>query len=114
MENKYYLHVQRAGERVWEEVDAYLYKNYKFVINDDGTRRYTDNRFSVVDGVVNVSELKALTKNEMSLIARMLGLRVDQTATGYSGKPTGMLIIARGNSKVFYQNGFKYTGRVAA
>ena len=110
--NEYFLQV--AVGRNWEEVDAYLYKNYKFVVNDEGIRRYTDNCFSVVDGEVNISELKNPSKVELSLVCRILGLTIPTGTTGFCSKPKGMLTIVRGNAKMFYQDGFKYTGRAAA
>jgi hypothetical protein len=99
---------------IWEEVDAFLYKNYKFVVNEDGARRYTDNRFCIVDGDVDVSELKKISKTEMSYIVRMLGVRIPAELTGFCRKPKGMLTLVKGKSQQFYENGFVYSRRQAA
>lgn len=109
--NEYFLHLTKPeGMKVWEEVDAFMYKNYKFFVNEDGARRYDDNRFCVVDGLVDISNLKTVSRSEMALVARMLGLTIPTSITGFCGKPKHILTIVRSNTMHYYKDGYKFTG----
>lgn len=108
---EFFLHLAAPeGNKFWEVVDEFVYKNYKFFVNDNAQRRYDENRFCVIDGVVDVSNLKSVTVAEMALVARMLGLTIPTIATGYCGKPAGMLTMIKFNAMSFYKDGYQFNG----
>lgn len=110
-QNEFFLHLTKPeGNKVWEEVDAFMYKNYKFFVNDDGSKRYDENRFCVIDGMVDISNLRSVSKAEMSLVVRMLGLTIPQLATGFCDKPKQVLTMIKFNAMHYYKDGYKFTG----
>lgn len=79
MSNRYFL--QLNGKSQWEEVDEFIYKNWKFAVReksdvDDGEGcRYSGNGCKVEDGRVDMvfSKEVALSVKDMAWVARMLG-----------------------------------------
>ena len=80
MASRYFL--QLSGGPHWEEVDEYIYKNWKFAVREKGSvddsndRRYSGNCVSIVDNRVSVyfdKEAPGITTKDMAWIARMLG-----------------------------------------
>ena len=71
----------------WEEVDDYTYEHWETALNNDGTPgRYTGNRVMVtpedevvVDGTI--------TKQDLGIVARLLGVKIDGGSTGYMKQP---------------------------
>ena len=96
-------------ETTWEQVDQFVYDNYQFVVNDDGERRYAENRFCVIEGEINLRYLTA-SKAELGVIMRLLGVTIPQgfAAGGFAKFQPDTLLIHKKNSKICYRKGVKY------
>ena len=75
---RYFL--QLSGNPQWEEVDEFIYKNWKFAVKDKNgvegdERRYSGNCVSIVDGKVSVyfdKEGPGMTVKDMAWVARFV------------------------------------------
>ena len=79
MANRYFL--QLNGKSQWEEVDEFIYKNWKFAVSEKGDVgrgegcRYSGNGVKCEDGRVDMffSKESPLSVRDMAWVARMLG-----------------------------------------
>lgn len=96
----------------WEEVDEFLWANSKFVLAADGGRYYSDKRFSVFLGAINLSQVGDIGPSDLAIIARLVGVQPIPGAVpgGFFTKPQGLLRIKKGTSDLFYEvaTGHKY------
>ena len=79
----YYL--QRVGDRRWEEVDEYIYRNLVRVVSPDDGRRYNGNYIRRGDNGHLDVHLAEVTDADMSIVARILGVKPDPNAFSNSG-----------------------------
>ena len=100
--NTYYV----SNGKLWDEVDKHIYDNHKFVVNPDGSRRYGDSRFSVINGVADLSQLSNLNPTQLGIICRILSVVVPSGAF-HNAMPDG-LIVSRGRSKYKWSHGQKW------
>jgi hypothetical protein len=86
----------------WEEVDSYVSANQKFVLNIDGERRYSDNKLTIVDDLI---ELPAtVSKANLGWIARLAGVTIPVGKTErITAKPNELLLVKKGNSTFYYE-----------
>src|SRR4051812_24334769 len=99
------LYLQRLDDqKVWEEVDDYVFKNYTKVVLPDGGRRYTDNRIWVRDGRCGMV-LDGVEQVDLGLVMRFLGVSVNQNATGFLRKPDAVKLKFPQNRTILHEIG---------
>jgi len=114
--NQYF--VENVSTKYFEEVDKFIYDNWKFVQTDTGECRYTGKRFACIDGVVRLDFTPS--KVEMGVLCRMLGVTIPQGSFAPAAKvmpKADLLIVKKGNSVIHYDpatgNQFKLMKKAA-
>jgi hypothetical protein len=77
MASNYWLQLAHSNEGRWEEVDAFIFENWKFAVVDEGEHegqsRYNGNRVCSIDGQVEIETETKLRTKDIVWIARFLG-----------------------------------------
>lgn len=73
------------GTKKWEEVDAYIYTNWRKALTKTGEQRYNGNRACLVEGQLSFHGTFSVA--DFACLARMLGIQVNNQAIGYHAKP---------------------------
>lgn len=101
MNDQYF--VENAASKYFEEVDKFIYDNWKYVENGEGKCRYTGKRFASVNGEVKIDFTPS--KAEMGVVCRMLGITIPQGTFAPVSKvmpKADLLIVKKGNSVIHY------------
>lgn len=97
-------------ENVWEEVDEFVFKNWKFAVDENDKPRYNGNRFSVQDGKVCIIQESGLSGRDLIHIAKLSGANHNdlqsQIPGGFCRKPEYVKIV-KGNGTAIRQVGSK-------
>lgn len=117
MSKEYFI--RRAADKAvgeWEEVDEYLWNNHKYVLTETGERYYSDCRFSVFCGAIDLRQLGEIGPADLAIIARLVGVQPIPGAVpgGFVKRPPEMLRVKRGNGDLYYQAGTGKKYRLAA
>jgi hypothetical protein len=104
--NQYF--VENASTKYFEEVDEYIYENFRYVVNEVGSDRatgcrYSGKRFASINGEVVIGFTPS--KVEMGVICRMLGVTIPQgtfAPTAKSLPVVNLLVLKKGNSILHY------------
>lgn len=103
-ETKFYLQTYAEDNTPgdWEQVDDYIYKNWKSVVDPETNEpRYTGNK--VIHKGNNVSmEIDQITTSMLGIICRLCGVTIPQHISkpgGFAPMPTELLTIMKKGNK---------------
>lgn len=77
MSAKFFLQLAQSSEGFWEEVDEFVYENWKYAVIDEGAKegspRYNGNRVKHFGGEVEFSVETKMKPKDFAWIARFIG-----------------------------------------
>jgi hypothetical protein len=82
MSVRYFLQLDGGKEAAWEEVDDFLFDNWKFAVTDSEKKRYNGNRVRLEEGRISLQTESDLFALDVARIARFCGFGGQPLETG--------------------------------